>query len=185
MPALAVFLVFTIGCKQDKPGAVPQMQNMPSLLKSIQTEHDELLKTIHIMTGYPDSAGIIAKKTEELMVHHFEEEENYALIPLSYLQEISTGNIPENSDDIIRMSEYLISQQGHLNAEHQLISAYIGELTAAANDDQREDVRNFAERVMRHASAEEEIYFPAAILAGEHLKKIRDAQPKNSGNENQ
>jgi hemerythrin superfamily protein len=178
MLVTALLLACFGACKQDKPDSVPVMQGKNPLLKSIQSEHNELLSIIHTMTAYPDSAGIIARKTEELLRHHFEEEENYALIPLSYLHAVNSGNIPENSDDIIRMSEYLVTQQGHLNVEHQLISAYIKELIAAANPAQHTAVKSFADRVKQHASAEEEIYFPAAILVGEHLKKIRGAQPK-------
>ncbi len=85
------------------------------------------------MTIYIDSSGRVALKLEELMQHHFKEEEDFILPPLGLLPLLANGQIPEQSKDVILLSENVKSMLNHLSAEHQLIEVFIKELKQASD----------------------------------------------------
>ena len=51
--------------------------------------------------------------------------------------------------------------------EHQMIEALLGEYRLRSGDT---GIAVFEKQLAQHALAEEEIYFPAAVLVGEYLK---------------
>ena len=55
--------------------------------------------------------------------------------------------------------------------EHQLIKTHMGELEQAATKDNHPEIIALIHDVHKHATIEEEVYFPAAILVGEYLKR--------------
>ena len=57
-----------------------------------------------------------------------------------------------------------------MSVEHQLIKTHMRELGQAATKDNHVEIITFIHDVHKHATIEEEIYFPAAILVGEYLK---------------
>lgn len=57
-----------------------------------------------------------------------------------------------------------------MRVEHQLIKAYLDELKQSAPRDYHPEIIEFKKVVHQHATTEEEVYFPAAILVGEYLK---------------
>lgn len=104
------------------------------------------------------------------MVHHFKEEEDYVLPPLGLLPLITNGQLPEQTHEILLLTEKLKTQMSHLNVEHQLIKAYMDELMKAATKDNHPEVIEFEKELHIHANIEEEVLFPSAILIGEYLK---------------
>lgn len=142
----------------------------PDVPSSIKNEHDSLLARLHVITMFQDSTGIVAMKLLELMEHHFTEEEDFVLPPLGLLPSLASGAIPETSEEVIQLTEKLKSQLTHMSVEHQLIKASTDELLHAAGKDNHPEIITFVRDVHKHATIEEEVYFPAAILAGEYLK---------------
>ena len=142
---------------------------MPS---SIKTEHDSLLARLQVITLFQDSTGIAAKKLLELMEHHFREEEDFVFPPLGLLPSLASGEISEKREEVIQLTEKLKSQLAHMSVEHQLIKTYMNDLEQAARKDNHAGIIAFIHDVNKHATIEEEIYFPAAILVGEYLKLL-------------
>ena len=145
----------------------PGKPDMPS---SIKNEHDSLLARLHVITLFQDSTGIVAIKLLEMMEHHFREEENFVFPPLVLLPSLASGEIHEKSEEVIQLTEKLKSQLTHMSVEHQLIKTHMRELGQAATKDNHAEIITFIHDVHKHATIEEEIYFPAAILVGEYLK---------------
>ena len=75
------------------------------------------------MTLYKDSSGRVAKKIEDMMEHHFKEEEDFILPLLGLLPLLANDQIPQQNKEIILLSEKVKSQLNHMSAEHQLIKA--------------------------------------------------------------
>ena len=146
----------------------PGKPDMPSAIKD---EHDSLLARLHVITLFHDSTGIMAIKLLDLMDHHFSEEENIVFPPLGLLPSLASGEIPEKRDEIIQLTEKLKLQLTHLSVEHQLIKTHMGELEQAATKDNHPEIIALIHDVHKHATIEEEVYFPAAILVGEYLKR--------------
>lgn len=169
--AFILFLCFLlIHCKPNQNNTNTQFAGKPEVPSSIQKEHGYLLAEIGKLTLLEDSTGKVAIKLNELMHHHFQEEEDYVLPPLGHLQLLAEGKIPPQSEEIIGLSERLKEQLNHMIAEHQLIKAYTEELVQVAMRENHPEVIALEEKIGKHAALEEEVLFPAAILIGEFLK---------------
>lgn len=167
---LFLVILFITQCRYKEENPVIQFPGKPPVPSSIKNEHEYLLGKLKGYTFLPDSTGAAAKKLIELMQHHFKEEEDYALPPLGLLPLLTSGKIPENEKEIISLTEKLKSQLTHLNAEHQFIKVYLDELIQVAKKENHTEIIEFEKEIHQHASMEEEIIFPAAILVGEYLQ---------------
>lgn len=167
---ILLYIILFSDCRPEPERPLPFYPGKPEIPASILKEHEYLLGRIHQITMFPDSTGVIAKKMEELMQHHFNEEEGYALPPLGLLPSLANGQWPEQIKEILLLTEKLKSQMVHLNVEHQLINAYMNELKQAAAKDKHPEVWEFEKELLRHANLEEQVLFPATLLIGEHLK---------------
>ena len=152
----------------DKP---TNFAGKPVIPSSILEDHKSLISQLDSFIVLTDSAGGAAKKLKALMVHHFAEEEDYALPVLGVLPLLAHGETPEDVPNIIALSNKLNAQQNHIIAEHQLISAYTQELIDASPG--RRDMTTFAKDLHHHALLEEQVLFPAVLLAGEYLNTRR------------
>ena len=73
---LLVLLTGQCGHKKENP--VIQFHGKPEVPSSIKKDHEILLAQIHTITLFQDSAGVVAIKLNDLMQHHFKEEEDFA-----------------------------------------------------------------------------------------------------------
>ena len=165
-----LLLVFISQCKPKEDITITQFPGKPEVPSSIKKTHATLLEQIHKMTLYKDSSGRVAIKLEGMMEHHFKEEEDFILPPLGLLPLLANDQIPVQSKEIILLSEKVKSQLNHMSAEHQLIKAYLEELKQASNIENLPEIIEFENEVFKHATSEEEVFFPASILIGEYLK---------------
>ena len=163
-------LFFTIHCSPKPDQTITPFKEKPEVPSSLKKTHAELLQQLHQFTLIKDSSTTVALKLEELMLHHFLEEEDYILPQLGLLPSLSKGQFPEHPQEIIILSEKAKSQMDHMSAEHQLIIAYIEELKQASTEENQPAIISFEKQVSKHALSEEEVYFPAAIMVGEYLK---------------
>ena len=171
-------LLFTSQCKPKVDNSFTQFQGKPEVPSSIKETHLQLLEQIHKMTSYADSSGRVALKLEDMMLHHFKEEEDFILPPLGLLPLLANNQTPEQSKEVIILCENIKAQINHMSAEHQLIEAYIAELKQAADQEHLGEIIEFEKEVIKHARSEEEVFFPAAILVGEYLKLKSEKLPK-------
>lgn len=165
-----LLVVLISQCKPKVENTVTQFTGKPVVPTSIKNEHEYLLAQIHETTLFQDSTGHVAVKLEELMQHHFNEEEDFVLPPLGLLPLLASGQLPEQSKEVILLTEKLKLQMLHMSAEHQLIKAFVDELLLAAINDNHPEMIAFEKELSKHAHTEEEVYFPTAILIGEYLK---------------
>jgi Hemerythrin HHE cation binding domain len=167
---LPFLIVVMIQCRKEEGSYLTTFPGKPESPSSIKREHEYLLEQIHTITMFQDSTGIVAIKLNELMKHHFSEEEDFVLPPLALLPLLASGAMPEQSKEIVLLTDKLKSQLTHMSAEHQLIKAYLGELSQVAAKEDHPEVITLEGGVHKHAALEEEVLFPAAILIGEYLK---------------
>lgn len=104
------------------------------------------------------------------MQHHFKEEEDFVLPVLGLLPSLTTGNLPDQSKEVIQFCEHIRTQLQHLTVEHQLIKAYMDELMQVAKNENHPEVMVLEQELQNHAKTEEEVFFPSALLIGEYLK---------------
>lgn len=174
---LLLLVLFTSQCRPKEENIPIQFSGKPEVPSSIKKEHEYLLGKIHEITLFKDSTGHTAIKTESLMQHHFKEEEDFVLPPLGLLPLLASGKLPEQSKEVILLTEKLKSQLNHISAEHQLIKAFMGELLQAAAKENHPEIIEFEKELHKHATTEEEVFFPTAILIGDYLKLKSTIKP--------
>lgn len=167
---IPLFLLVMIQCRKKEESYHTIFPEKPETPSTIKGEHEYLLDQLNTITLFQDSTGIVAIKLDELMQHHFKEEEDFVLPPLALLPLLASGGMTEQSKEVILLSDKLKSQLVHMSAEHQLIKAYLSELSRVAAKENHPEIAAFESGVHKHAALEEKVLFPAAILIGEHLK---------------
>ena len=173
---ITLIIVYLLsGCVNKEPQTekFPRIQSVVPL--SLTEEHTTLLNMIHKISTRPDSSGRVAIKLYELLQHHFKEEENYVLPPLGLLPQLTKGELPADTEQVIALTEKLIDQMQHMDIEHQMVRAYLNELKTASEKDT--EVLKLEQELSKHAQMEEEILFPTSLLIGEHLKLLKKKPP--------
>jgi hypothetical protein len=138
--------------------------------KSIKLEHEELHENLEEATMEPGSIGEAAKAVHEALQPHFLKEEEFALLPLGLLFQLSKGQTTPEMKEMIVMAEKLKAELDQMLKEHKEIVARLKILTEAALKENKLEYVQFAEKLALHAQTEEEVLYPAAILVGKYLE---------------
>ena len=118
------------------------------------------------LDGAPAKA---ARRLARLLESHFHKEESFAAPPLGLLPRLARGDVGPEMASALAHTDWLRRNVDVMFAEHRMIAAALEELLQAAGGDQA-DVVTFAETLLNHARMEEEVFYPAAMVAGEYLK---------------
>lgn len=167
---ILLIALFFSQCRPKEEKTAQHFPGQPEVPSSIKNEHDYLLRKINAISLFQDSTGRAAKKLNDLMQHHFKEEEDFVLPVLGLLPSLTTGNLPDQSKEVIQFCEHIRTQLQHLTVEHQLIKAYMDELMQVAKNENHPEVMVLEQELQNHAKTEEEVFFPSALLIGEYLK---------------
>jgi hypothetical protein len=149
--------------------------------KTMEKEHEELHVELKKATTAGGATGKSAKRLANVLHPHFVKEEDFALPPLGLLPSLSKGKITSDMKDILLMTDKLKTDLDQMLEEHKEIVAALTKLVADARKERKLEYVSFAHRLTWHAQAEEEVYYPVAILIGEYLKlKLASANAKRS-----
>jgi iron-sulfur cluster repair protein YtfE (RIC family) len=143
---------------------------MTTTPKSFREEHAELRQFVARLTREKGGLGEQARRLARLLETHMQKEENFAAPPLGLLPRLARGDVGPGMADALAHSDWLRRNLEVMHAEHQMIAAALEELLKAAGPVAPPELVTFAETLLNHARLEEEVLYPAAIVAGEYLK---------------
>lgn len=144
--------------------------------RTIKAEHRELH---HMLTRAVESGGRTgeaARLVADLMHPHMLKEEEFSLPPLSVLAHLVRGEPVPDAEVVVAMGRKLKAEFDSLVKEHDEIVRALQRLIVTAREDGRPEIVDFAEKLVLHAEMEEEVLYPAAILAGEILEARRPSR---------
>ena len=133
-------------------------------------EHEELKRLLNETIAVGGETGAAAKLVEERLTPHFVNEEEYALPSLTLLPDLAQGKTLNNASEMIRRSERMKNELPQMLNEHRSIVIALDQLAQAARKENKESALEFTEKLRLHARLEEEILYPAGIVAGECAK---------------
>jgi hypothetical protein len=139
---------------------------------SVKREHEELHHQLKTVIGTGGKTGEMAGRVERLLHPHFEKEEEYALPPLGILPDLAKGIISPEMAAVVPLTDRLKADLPRMIAEHRQVVEALNELAVAARHEGKEEGVQFAQKLQLHASGEEEVTYPAAILVGEYLRRV-------------
>jgi MoxR-like ATPase len=137
---------------------------------TMEIEHEELHRELRKGTREGGETGEAAKKVAKILHPHFVKEEDFALPPLGLLPLLSKGKVTPDMKDILLMTDKLKAELNQMLKEHRQILTALKKLVSAAKKERKLEYLRFADRLTLHAKAEEELYYPAAMLVGEYVK---------------
>ncbi len=137
---------------------------------SVRAEHEALYRELAAATREAGRIGEAARAVAELLQPHFITEESLALPPLALLAPLARGERISGASAVTAMTDKLRGELPRLFAEHRAIAAAAQKLAEAAKGSGDGTHLGLAEKIASHARAEEEVFYPAAILVGEYLK---------------
>jgi hypothetical protein len=159
----ATTLARQAGHTQHKTGPFP----IPA---GITEEHAHLMSELAAAEKAGGKTGDAAKKVSALLTPHFHSEEEFALPPLGLLRPLAEGHATPEMRDVIAMTDRLKAAMPKMLAEHKALAPALAELGLAAKAEGNAGAARFVQELEAHATHEEEVMYPAAILVGEYLK---------------
>jgi hypothetical protein len=138
--------------------------------KPLQVEHEELHEQLAKITQLPGRIGEAAKAVAKILHPHFVKEEAYALPALGVLAPLTEGKATPDIGDVLSMTERLKAELPQMLEEHKAIVAALNHLIEVAIQENQPEYAHFAEQLMRHAQAEEDVFYPIAVLISEYVK---------------
>lgn len=138
--------------------------------KSIQQEHQEIHALLETAMKRGDAVGAAARELAQVLHPHFVREEQIALKPLGALPGAARGRVPVDACGLVAMADSLERELPRMLDEHKVIAAAVSKLQSAATAAGAQDLVRFAQQLKHHALAEEEVYYPAAVLVGRQLR---------------
>jgi hypothetical protein len=152
--------------QHDHAKMAPASYPIPASLKA---EHHELHAELAALVKLGGKTGIAAEAVEQALAPHFTKEEEYALPPLGLLKPLAEGKVSADMHPAVEMAARLKADLPHMLDEHKVIVKALGQLASAGRAERNDAALQFAEKLTLHAQNEEEVLYPAAILAGEYV----------------
>ena len=143
---------------------------MITIPQSLQAEHKAIHDALAEATRVPGPVGAAARELAALLHPHFTRENEIALPPLGLLAALAAGEKPDGMDEALAMSDALRKELPRMLEEHTRIRAAAEKLRVVAQNEKASAYEQLAEELTLHARTEEEVLYPAAILAGDVIR---------------
>ena len=140
--------------------------NMLTTPKSLEEEHEEIMQSLRQSANLPDGTGKAVKDLLKTLEPHFEKEEKVAMPVLGALTELVSGDKIANLREIAESQGALLQEYENMFQEHAALKKFIERAEAEARKEKHEEVAELLGALAHHARVEEEVLYPAALLAG-------------------
>jgi hypothetical protein len=138
--------------------------------ESMRVEHAEIHDALVRATKAPGGVGAAARELAATLHPHFVREEEIALPPLGLLAPLARGEMTPGMRDVLPLTDALRQELPRMLEEHAAIRAATRRLGEVARAEGNVEVVHLAENLARHAQAEEELFYPAAVLIGDLVR---------------
>jgi uncharacterized protein (UPF0147 family) len=139
--------------------------------KALNEEHEELHDELRKAIRIPGAVGKAAKQVAEVLHAHFERENELALPVIGILRELAEGNVSPDFTRALELCEKFRLEYKRMLQEHVQIVNALGELEKAAKRAKKTNTLEFASKLKMHARIEEDLTYPAVLMAGKLLRQ--------------
>ena len=153
-------------------GTAPAQENAAASRtpKYLRAEHDHLHATLDRLAGGPGKTGKAAQELAEVLRGHMLDEEKYVLPELGLLRSLAFEGSSEEMLWAVSLSEELAAEYPRMVAAHKAIAGLLDKLAEAGELESDPDAVFFARHLKAHLQYEDEVVYPAAVLAGKYIK---------------
>jgi hypothetical protein len=136
----------------------------------MKAEHAAIHQRLVDATKAPGRTGEAARALAGVLHPHFVREEEIALPPLGLLGPLARGEFTPEMTGVLPMTDALRSELPRMLEEHLAIHTATERLVEAARLEGHAETAELGAELAAHARAEEELFYPAALLVGEVVR---------------
>ena len=137
----------------------------------MEEEHEELHAELAKATKIRGKVGEAAKKVAEVLHPHFEKENELALPLIGVARELAEGKTSPDFPKALELSDKFKAEYEKMLQEHVEIVKTLDSLEKVAKRYKKKDVLEFVKKLKNHAKTEEDLTYPAVLMAGKLLKQ--------------
>jgi hypothetical protein len=137
---------------------------------AMKAEHDAIHQRLVRATKAPGRTGEAARELARVLHPHFVREEQIALPPLGLLAPLARGEFTTEMAAVLPMTDSLRVELPRMLEEHKAIHAATARLAEVAAVESNAEAEDLALTLAGHAEAEEQLFYPAAVLVGEIVR---------------
>ena len=137
---------------------------------AMQAEHAEIHQALVRATEAPGRTGEAARALAAVLHPHFLREEQIGLPPLGLLEPLARGEFSPAMTAVLPLTDSLRAELPRMLEEHKAIHAATLRLAEAARVESNAAAAELAATLAAHAEAEEQLFYPAALLVGEVVR---------------
>lgn len=138
---------------------------------SLKKEHQELNAELRKIATRGDSIGELLRQLRNVFEAHLQKEEKYVMPLLSLLVPLARNDKALTQSTSIQIEDDLILIYNDLLTEHKQIREILRKIKSTALRNKDSDVVELTNAIELHASVEEEVIYPAALLIAKILKQ--------------
>lgn len=150
--------------------AIAQTQPVHDIPQSFKVAHAGTLAELAAIGKRRSHTGLIARQAIGAVKKHFQREEEYILPPLTLAPAIALGKVTPDMKWAIAMADRIKADRETIFVEHTVITQWMSELAAAAEQARELDVIAFARGAVADSLNDTEVNEPMAIVIGEYLR---------------
>jgi hypothetical protein len=143
---------------------------------SLLEEHAEIAASLKAAVGAGGAVGEAAARVQALVAPHTAREQAIALPPLRLLPRLAAGETDAGMADLVVVADRLRAELPSLRREHVAIQRALEELWTAAWAAGTPEHAFLAQRINRHIRVDEEVHYPAALVAGDHARHLLETR---------
>ncbi len=148
--------------------------SMTRIPDAVTEEHEEIFSGLRTLAETKSLTGASIRDLLGVLEPHFEKEEELAMPLLGAVEAISKGRTGNGFDEVISLGERLSDELPSMLAEHRAIGDRIAKASKAAGEEGNQTALSLLSGLRHHARIEEEVLYPAAILAGMAAKAMKE-----------
>ena len=137
----------------------------------MEEEHEELHAELAKATKTRGKVGEAAKKVAEVLHPHFEKENEIALPVIGVARELAEGKTSPDFPKALELCDKFKAEYEKMLQEHVEIVKTLDSLGKVAKTNKKKDVLEFVRKLKNHAKTEEDLTYPAVLMAGKLLKQ--------------
>lgn len=140
--------------------------------KSLEEEHEELMGSLRYASTLEDKTAKAVYELLRTLEPHFEKEEKVAMPLLGVLPDLVSGHRIENLKQIADSQEPLLREYETMFSEHKSLAPLIKKAKDEATKENHKETVEILDALAHHARIEEDVLYPAALLAGTLAKVL-------------
>ncbi len=145
----------------------------PKIPKSLTEEHRELFHELRELAEEKGNVGSATRRLLTALGPHFEKEEESAMPLLGALRPLAEGKRVLNSAEVTSLHHRFASDYSTMLKEHKEVKRLACKVRDAAREAGNQHALALMAELQHHATVEEEVLYPAAILTAEFAEAGR------------